>query len=71
MIKESDSVKDQAYREYNESKDRSRFKALAQKLAQHINHLTEDPNTRTRWLWELIQNAKDVPNEFGKTRMRI
>ena len=33
--------------------------------------LSEDKNTRVRWIWELIQNAKDVPNEFGKTRIRI
>jgi len=51
-----------AYDEYMNSKDKARYVALAQKLAQHINHLAEDKNTGIRWIWELIQNAKDVPN---------
>jgi hypothetical protein len=51
-----------AYNEYMDSKDKSRFTSLAQKLAQHLNHLSEDKNSRIRWVWELIQNAKDVPN---------
>ena len=60
-----------AYEEYMNSKDKARYTSLAQKLAQHINHLAEDKNTRIRWIWELIQNAKDVPNEFGRCRIRI
>ena len=55
-------IQNQAYREYQESKDRARFVSLAQKLAQHLNNLAEDKNSRIRWIWELIQNAKDVPN---------
>ena len=51
-----------AHTEYMMSKDRARFTSIAQKLAQHINHLAEDKNSRIRWIWELIQNAKDVPN---------
>lgn len=64
-------IKNLAARKYKESKERSRFVALAQKLAQHLNKLDEDLNSRVRWIWELIQNAKDVPNEFGKCKIRV
>lgn len=64
-------ARNQAVREYQESKDKARFQQLAQKLAQHLNNLAEVESTKIRWIWELIQNAKDVPNEFNKTRMRI
>jgi hypothetical protein len=76
MKKEKEGSKMPAYKslaaqEYQESKDKARYISIAQKLAQHINNLAEDKNTRIRWIWELIQNAKDVPNEFGRCRMRI
>ena len=61
----------QAYLEYQVSKDKGRIMSIAQKLAQHLNNLAEDKNSRVRWIWELIQNAKDVPNEFGKSRIRV
>jgi hypothetical protein len=57
--------------EYQQSKEESRYRQLAQKLSQHIENLAEDPNTRIRWVWELIQNAKDVPNKFGKVFISI
>jgi len=60
-----------ALKQYQKSIDQSRFKVLAQKLAQHLNSLAEDKNTKIRWIWELIQNAKDVPNEFGKVKIKI
>ena len=53
------------------STQKARYTSLAQKLAQHINHLAEDKNTRIRWIWELIQNAKDVPNEFEKSKILV
>ena len=76
MKKEKEGSKMPAYRslaaqEYQESKDKARYISIAQKLAQHINNLAEDKNTRIRWIWELIQNAKDVPNEFGRCRMTL
>ena len=49
----------------------SRYKGIAQKLAKNISNLAEDENTRVRWIWELIQNAKDVSNEFGKCKINI
>ena len=30
-----------------------------------------DANTAYRWIWELIQNAKDVPNSSGKVDIEI
>ena len=30
-----------------------------------------DENTAFRWIWELIQNAKDVPNSSGKVDIEI
>ena len=57
--------------EYYKQKNQGIFKALAQKLSQHLENLNEDPNTRIRWIWQLIQNAKDVPNQFGKIKIWI
>ena len=31
--------------------DKSRYIALAQKLAEHLDSLPSDPNTRIRWIW--------------------
>ncbi len=56
---------------YQKSKSFSRYKEVAQKLDQHFGHFAEDPNIARRWVWELIQNAKDVPNQFGKVKIRI
>lgn len=33
--------------------------------------LNNDRNTAFRWIWELIQNAKDVPNSSGKVDIEI
>lgn len=43
----------------------SRHKLVAQKLDQQIKSFDFDPNTQIRWIWELIQNAKDAPNQFN------
>jgi hypothetical protein len=51
-----------AIKEFNEARRRATYISLAQKLAQHLNNLAEDKNTRIRWIWELIQNAKDASN---------
>lgn len=32
---------------------------------------SNDENTAFRWIWELIQNAKDVPNSSGKVDIEI
>lgn len=68
---EGANTKGLAKRLYVQSKDRARYVGLAQKLAQHLNNLAQDKSSRIRWVWELIQNAKDVPNEFDKVKIRI
>jgi len=32
---------------------------------------SNDPNTSYRWIWELIQNAKDVVNTSGKVNIEV
>jgi hypothetical protein len=46
------------------------YTAIAQKLDMHIKNFDSDPNTQIRWVWELIQNAKDAPNKFKKTKIK-
>lgn len=36
----------------------------------HIKNFDSDPNTQIRWVWELIQNAKDAPNVFEQTKIK-
>ena len=44
--------------------------SLAQKLDKHIKDFDSDPNTQIRWIWELIQNAKDAPNKFKNVKIK-
>ena len=46
------------------------FSSQAQKLDKHIKEFDSDPNTRLRWIWELVQNAKDAPNVFGDAKIK-
>ncbi len=57
--------------QYQQSLNEARYQVLAQKLDHLLSNLHEDPNTEVRWIWELIQNAKDVPNKFGKVMIKI
>ena len=45
----------------------------ANKIIDMLKNLesTNDENTSFRWIWELIQNAKDVPNSTGKVDIEI
>lgn len=45
----------------------------ANKIIDMLNALdsNNDANTAYRWIWELIQNAKDVPNSSGKVDIEI
>jgi hypothetical protein len=37
-----------------------------------LSQIREDPSASAkRWVWELLQNAKDVPNRFGKVSVEI
>lgn len=48
------------------------YKLTADKILQLLSQIREDPSASAkRWVWELLQNAKDVPNKFGKVSVEI
>ena len=48
------------------------YKLTADKILQLLSQIREDPSSSAkRWVWELLQNAKDVPNKFGKVSVEI
>lgn len=48
------------------------IKQIADKLYQGIVEAYDTPEAqKRRWIWELVQNAKDVTNSFGKVLIRI
>lgn len=48
------------------------YKLTADKILQLLSQIREDPTASAkRWVWELLQNAKDVPNRFGKVSVEI
>lgn len=48
------------------------YKLTADKILQLLSQIREDPSASAkRWVWELLQNAKDVPNRFGKVSIEI
>lgn len=48
------------------------YKSIADKILQLLSQIREDPSASAkRWVWELLQNAKDVPNRFGKVTVEI
>ncbi len=48
------------------------YKLTADKILQLLSQIREDPSASSkRWVWELLQNAKDVPNRFGKVSVEI
>ena len=47
-------------------------KLVADKIRKTLLNIRNIPGiSAKRWIWELIQNAKDVPNNFGKVDIRI
>lgn len=47
-------------------------KRIADDILQGIEKVYEKKEISSRrWIWELLQNAKDIPNEFGKVRVKI
>lgn len=52
--------------------NRGFLKRISDDLFQGIKKVyNTDPSERRRWIWELIQNAKDTPNEFGAVSIEI
>ena len=48
------------------------YRLTADKIMQLLSQIREDPSASAkRWVWELLQNAKDVPNKFGKVSVEI
>jgi len=48
------------------------IKQIADKLFQGIEKIYDTPEEeKRRWIWELVQNAKDVTNSFGKVRIKV
>lgn len=47
-------------------------KRIADDILQGIEKVYEKKDISSRrWIWELLQNAKDIPNEFGNVRVKI
>lgn len=56
-----------------QDEERSAFvKSIADKLYQGIKKIIDaDETEKRRWIWELIQNAKDVQNTVGNGKVSI
>ncbi len=51
---------------------RNLYKMTADKIVQTLSKVrNKESLTSKRWLWELLQNAKDIPNRFGAVRVVI
>lgn len=47
-------------------------KLTADKIRQHLNKVLNNPSiSAKRWMWELVQNAKDVPNKYGRVSIKL
>lgn len=47
-------------------------KLTADKIQQILSKVMETPTQSSkRWVWELMQNAKDIPNIFGEVSIKI
>ena len=56
----------------DEENDYYSYKQAADKILQILSEIRENPSASAkRWVWELLQNAKDVPNRFGKVSVEI
>lgn len=52
--------------------DYATYKQPADKIRQNLSKIFNNPESSAkRWVWELIQNAKDIPNKFGKVSVEI
>lgn len=60
------------YRTVDDEIAYNNYKLTADKILQLLSQIREDPSASAkRWVWELLQNAKDVPNRFGKVSVEI
>ncbi len=55
-----------------EAFDNATYKQAADKIRQLLSVIKNNPATSAkRWVWELMQNAKDIPNKYGKVSVEI
>ena len=56
----------------NSSISKNNVKLSADKIIEKLDELREEgKKSKRRWIWELMQNAKDVPNTYGKVSIEI
>ena len=56
----------------NSSISKNNVKLSADKIIEKLDELREEgKKSKRRWIWELMQNAKDVPNKYGKVSIEI
>jgi DNA-dependent RNA polymerase auxiliary subunit epsilon len=56
----------------NNSISKNNVKLSADKIIEKLDELREEgKKSKRRWIWELMQNAKDVPNIFDKVSIEI
>lgn len=54
------------------SKDYNNYKLTADKVIEKLDSVREErTKSRRRWIWELMQNAKDVPNKYEMVSIEI
>lgn len=46
-------------------------KLTADKIINLLDEIHNSPLSPKRWVWELVQNAKDIPNKFGRVSILI
>lgn len=57
---------------YDQSVKEGLMKRIADDILQGITKVREQPGISSRrWLWELLQNARDVPNSFDGISIKI
>lgn len=55
-----------------QSIEHNNLKLSADKILQGLKKVRNEPSkSRRRWIWELLQNAKDIPNKFEKVKVRV
>ena len=55
-----------------EAFDNATYKQAADKIRQILSAIRNNPaSSAKRWVWELMQNAKDIPNRFDKVSIEI
>lgn len=47
------------------------YKQIADKIIQLLDESRNSPLSDKRWVWELMQNAKDIPNKFGRVSIEL